>query len=144
MHIVIGGAYNGKANWVKSHYKLTERKDYVWHSAYKDSMLPRNLAQYNSSFVILEGIEHWVKGIVDEALPNAYEEAVKVIEAWLNWSNQSSNQLVLIGTDISKGIVPIDQKDRTWRDVTGYLYQRIAKDATTVHYIWYGIAKQLK
>lgn len=53
-------------------------------------------------------------------------------------------KLYLIGTDVGKGIVPIDEHLRTYRDVVGWCYQDVAKLAERVDIIWYGINTTIK
>lgn len=143
MHFVIGGAYNGKAQWVRTHYQLDRKSSCLWQSAYEDPLLPKELGKYTSQLIILEGIEYWLKQLLNHSEDNQ-DRAIEYIEAWKAWSQQDGNKLVVIGTDISKGIVPIEAEDRLWRDVTGRFYQRMVEEANRVHYIWYGIAKTLK
>ena len=57
MHFVTGGAYNGKAKWVKKHYKL-DVNNVQWISAYRDEPLPLHF--YHDT-VVLQGIESWIK-----------------------------------------------------------------------------------
>lgn len=51
---------------------------------------------------------------------------------------------MLIGSDISKGIVPMAAEDRWWRDTTGWVYQDLVSAAERVDVIWYGISQKLK
>ena len=52
--------------------------------------------------------------------------------------------VILIGSDITKGIVPIEAENRVWRDVTGRVYQDTVSICNRVDLIWYGINKRLK
>ena len=57
MHFVTGGAYNGKAKWVKKHDRLD--LDHVqWISAYRDEPLSLH---FHEDTVVLQGIEAWIK-----------------------------------------------------------------------------------
>lgn len=55
-----------------------------------------------------------------------------------------SRKLVIIGTDISKGIVPLEKENRLWRDFTGWVYQDLVAKAERVDVIWYGINQIMK
>lgn len=142
MHFVTGGAFNGKGKWVKQHYS----KSTTWLSAYHDAdwLNPTDELQ---KVVVLEGLEHWVKKEID---PNVQadillDSVMGKVNPWLEWENKDRDyQLILIGTDISKGIVPINKYDRLQRDIVGWLYQRLVKRADRVDLIWYGIAETLK
>ena len=53
-------------------------------------------------------------------------------------------RIIVIGTDITKGIVPIEKENRVWRDLTGRVFQDTASICERVDLIWYGISKRLK
>lgn len=142
MHFVSGGAFNGKRRWVKQHYPVKT----TWLSAYERAGWPEP-AEGIMNTVILEGIEVWVKKKIDLDLSAdiLLDRNIKKLEQWLAWEQrETEHRLVLIGTDISKGIVPIDKTARLQRDITGWLYQRIAAHAERVDKIWYGIAEKIK
>lgn len=147
MHFISGGAYNGKANWVKEYYQLANQTstDYTWISAYKGESLPDDLAIYSDTLMVLEGLEQWILSLVKHhSIDDVHEMLQIMLTKWITWSEQQGHQLVLIGTDLSKGIVPADATLRKWRDVTGFIYQDIAKRSSCFHYVWYGIAQSLK
>src|SRR5690625_7474573 len=63
----------------------------------------------------------------------------------LNWQERNPDRtLILIGDDISKGVVPTNRKVREWRDMTGLLYQRLIQASERSDILWYSISKQLK
>ena len=51
---------------------------------------------------------------------------------------------VLIGDEISGGVVPIDEFERLWRDQTGKLYRFLASEADIVDRIFAGLPMRLK
>ena len=51
---------------------------------------------------------------------------------------------VLIGDEISGGVIPIEKFERQWRDETGKLYQFLAHEADIVDRIFAGLALRLK
>lgn len=147
MHFVHGGAYNGKANWVKQHYQLDEKRDtsYRWISAYKDEPLIEGTIGIIEEIIILEGLEQWSwQKCETKDLEDVRREFQTIFGHFQELAIRKNCQFVFIGTDISKGVVPVDPKLRRWRDATGFLYQDIVKMSSKVHYIWYGIAKKLK
>jgi adenosyl cobinamide kinase/adenosyl cobinamide phosphate guanylyltransferase len=137
MHFVFGGAFNGKRKWVKHTYKEHEMK---WISAYDDPALPQ-LAE-TDGLLVLEGLEVWVKGFITSG--SGVKETAAFFEQMVPQWAEGCTGLVLIGTEIGKGIVPVNEEDRMWRDACGYVYQRIAQQAETVDQIWYGISTRLK
>lgn len=143
MHFVTGGSYNGKAKWVREQYQVTDET--IWLSAYQDHDLPENM-DHHSKRIILEGIERWIKQDIQQFNAADIRASWKLrIERFLNWEKENEDRhLIIIGNDLSKGIVPIEASDRTWRDACGWVYQDLAERADRVELIWYGINQQLK
>lgn len=146
MHFVVGGAFNGKAKWVKQHY---EQSKLDWRSAYHPSFQKERFADVSTftDCTVLEGVEQYVNAYLSlqqnaDKLREMFNEQVK---AWHHWENElEERNLIIIGNDLSKGIVPVNQEDRLWRDVTGWCYQDLTAQADRVDLIWYGIARRLK
>lgn len=143
MHFITGGAFNGKRAWVKKKYGLTGS---CWLSAYHDQQLKANFSQIDSELLVLEGIEIWLKELTKTNDANRCREIWNhAIRQWLFWERgESQRNLVVIGTDITKGIVPLEKENRLWRDVTGWAYQDLAAKADKVDVIWYGINQTIK
>ena len=143
MHFVTGGVYNGKSKWVRQQYQVTD--DSVWVSAYRNHDFPETINP-QSKLMVLEGLELWIKQDTQQ------QDAAEIRTSWkfrmdrfLNWEKDYENRhLIIIGNDLSKGIVPIEASDRTWRDACGWVYQDLAERADRVEVIWYGINQQLK
>lgn len=146
MHFVTGGAYNGKRSWVTSHYAL-DVVEHVWLSVYLGDDFLKRSDQSSPSIFVLEGMEQWIYThlMVEQSTDSLRMNLQSELNKWLEWEKQSKyRQLVMIGTDITKGIVPIEKQDRYWRDMTGWIYQYVAKQAMRVDVIWYGIEDRIK
>lgn len=145
MHFITGGAYNGKSAWVRDFYHLdNETKSSHWISAYQDDELPKDFSIHGENRIILEGMEQWILKLIER---DAYSREIgnKLIQNWIDWEeSHADRKIVVIGVDISKGIVPIEKKNRLWRDLTGWFYQDLVKHCERVDLIWYGIPKKLK
>ena len=144
MHFITGGAFNGKRKWVKKHYDANHR---LWLSAYNADALTKSSHETMPDLVVLEGLEKWIYTQIDTALtPDIHRQnIINQIKHWLAWENADSHRkLVIIGTDISKGIVPTDKRNRMWRDITGWIYQDLVTQADRADVIWYGIEQTIK
>lgn len=142
MHFVTGGAFNGKKAWVKEKYPHA-----VWLSAYEgDSLSSVDIKNFENDVVVFEGLEAWVREILTEkSLEESRVYFRDVLEALLSWErSRHEHRIVIIGTDITKGIVPIDREVRTWRDLTGWVYQDLAKKCEQMDVIWYGMNQTMK
>jgi len=95
--------------------------------------------------VVLEGLEQYVKTLIERNEEDVRQAWKSTLSEWIEWENQETErQLVLIGTDITKGIVPIEASQRKWRDYTGWCFQDAAAKADRMDVIWYGINQQFK
>ncbi|MEH7355663.1 bifunctional adenosylcobinamide kinase/adenosylcobinamide-phosphate guanylyltransferase [Neobacillus drentensis] len=144
MHFITGGAFNGKRAWVKKLYRVN-RHDY-WLSAYDNCPLPINFKDIDQDVIILEGVELWLKDLTKKY--DSKQSRIiwnSCLENWLTWEKARVNRkLIVIGTDITKGIVPLEKENRVWRDVTGWAYQDIAAKSEKVDVIWYGLNQNIK
>ncbi|WP_026575288.1 bifunctional adenosylcobinamide kinase/adenosylcobinamide-phosphate guanylyltransferase [Bacillus sp. UNC438CL73TsuS30] len=143
MHFITGGAFNGKREWVRNTYKVQFKAQ--WTSAYQKDPFPFELEE-PGTLLILEGIEMWINDLMKEYEPEKCREIWKnCLTQWISWERAEKNRkLVVIGTDITKGIVPLEKENRLWRDLTGWAYQDIAATADRVDVIWYGLNQTIK
>ncbi|WP_428910547.1 bifunctional adenosylcobinamide kinase/adenosylcobinamide-phosphate guanylyltransferase [Niallia sp. Krafla_26] len=142
MHFVTGGAFNGKSKWVKAN----NLEVCCWISAYHGESLPTYLDQVKESTIVLEGIEQWVKQWLEELneddVRKKWQSLLQQLRSWEN--RDKCRKVILIGTDLTKGIVPLHRSDREWRDVCGRVFQDTALSCERVDLIWYGLNKRLK
>lgn len=148
MHVVTGGAYNGKKKWVKTYYNLWKHSDVYWFSCYQSHMkdLMHDITE-EKKFVVIEGMEHGLESVLKRnhnmTAFSFYQQYILPLVEWEK-KQPKERKLVIIGTDISKGIVPIDEEIRRVRDETGRLYQILTDYAEDVHIIWFGIATLIR
>jgi adenosylcobinamide kinase / adenosylcobinamide-phosphate guanylyltransferase len=144
VHFITGGAFNGKRAWVKNSYQVFERLQ--WVSAYENESLPLSLINSKQDVLVLEGVEKWLKELTVYVDADQCREIWKhCIENWLTWEKSVLHrELIVIGTDITKGIVPMEAENRLWRDVTGWAYQDLAAKSEKVDVIWYGLNQNIK
>lgn len=129
MRIFIGGAYNGKRDYVRN---MLANEDVQWF----EGALPTDVGtrySHSSQTTVIAGIEKWLAEttLSEAAASDAVMSAV------------AGRDVVVILTDIGRGIVPIDAEQRQLRDACGRLYQRLIAEADEVTRIWYGLAQSL-
>lgn len=144
MHFITGGAFNGKRAWVKQNYCV--KKEEQWLSAYDSIPLLVKLPENNHAVTVLEGIELWLKELTKQYDSTRCREIwASSIKEWISWEKKKAERkLIVIGTDITKGIVPMEEENRVWRDVTGWAYQDLAAKSDNVDVIWYGLNQTIK
>ena len=133
MHVVIGGAYSGKRQYVR-----TKWSSFQLISAYEGKDYNETL---KDDIVVYEGFEIWVKQMMDKGKTN--DEIVEWFRQWLT-SIENPENTVLIMLEIGKGIVPMEEQNRRLRDVVGWIQQEAVKQAATVTSIWHGLAMQIR
>lgn len=126
MHIIFGGAFNGKRQYVKEHFVDAR---FGWHEA----ELPEP-----GQAAVIAGVEQWIRQQLEKG------RSEQAILATVGQLVDSSGQRIWVLTDISRGIVPIDVFERNWRDVTGRTYQYLFGQADHITRIWYGIPQTIK
>ncbi|SIT69857.1 adenosylcobinamide kinase /adenosylcobinamide-phosphate guanylyltransferase [Edaphobacillus lindanitolerans] len=130
MHIFFGGAHNGKREYVK---RLLGEKEAEWIEAGGLEKLPHP----RRGTVVLAGMESYLS-----KNHSVEEEAVSDVMRFVDAADRDS--LVLIITDIGRGIVPVDAHERWLRDTCGRLNQRLFKKAGRITRIWYGLAEEIR
>lgn len=126
MRVIIGGAHNGKRQYVK---RMLADEQYYWVDCSAG-----NFEIPSDGTVVIDQIEQWLAQTeLDEM--EAVEFILKSIEG---------KDVILILTDIGRGIVPMDAEQRRLRDACGRMYQRLVAQADDVTRIWYGLAQTLK
>ncbi|WP_318616967.1 bifunctional adenosylcobinamide kinase/adenosylcobinamide-phosphate guanylyltransferase [Sporosarcina sp. YIM B06819] len=124
MHIIIGGAYNGKRDYVRT---MLAGREAEWF----EGVLPKH--SDTCQVMVVAGIEKW---LAETKLSEV--EAIDQVLAAID-----GRDVIVVLTDIGRGIVPINAQQRQLRDTCGRLYQQLMAEADEVTRIWYGLAQTL-
>ena len=120
MILIIGGAYQGKLDFVKDRYAITEKDIHIC-GAEKIDFSKRCIYK----------IEEFAWHHPD---PIDYFKANRDL-----WENS-----ILICQDIFCGVVPMGAENRAWRQRTARLCQYLAAEATQVSRVFCGLEQRLK
>ncbi|WP_107841616.1 bifunctional adenosylcobinamide kinase/adenosylcobinamide-phosphate guanylyltransferase [Metasolibacillus meyeri] len=132
MHVYIGGAYNGKRNYVKQHYQHKVQHLFEGH-------IPEDTAFESQDVIIIGRFEQLVQ---QHAHLTEDEIVARLMEKLKQLDRQAT--LVCICTDMGRGIVPLEKEQRFLRDTCGRLYQAMFAHSEQVIRIWYGIPQIMK
>ena len=132
MHIFIGGAYNGKHEYVKRWLKEQEVDDVEWYVG----QFPK---APTSQVVVVSKLEEAIKPFLENDEVSLAKQIVEQLQLL-----EKQHQVIIIATEMGRGIVPIEQHDRQLRDTLGRLYQQLFAVSDRVTRIWYGIAEEIK
>ncbi|MGE7622121.1 bifunctional adenosylcobinamide kinase/adenosylcobinamide-phosphate guanylyltransferase [Viridibacillus sp. NPDC096237] len=133
MHVFIGGAYNGKRDYVRNWLEEQGKKDIAW----LESELPMSAPE--ASTIVVSGLENVVAehlGVAEDTLASELLQRLQVLG--------TEKELIVIVTEMGRGVVPIDANTRKIRDVCGRFYQGLFKISPQITRIWYGIAETIK
>lgn len=126
MELIFGGAYQGRLEYAKSKYNLRD-EDIFFCSEDK--------AEIDLSKPAIYCMEKFLLACIREGRNPADE--------FKNISDALTDRIVIC-TDISQGIVPVDKALRLWREETGRAMVKLAKDAQSVTRIFAGLPLTLK
>ncbi|ASN04689.1 bifunctional adenosylcobinamide kinase/adenosylcobinamide-phosphate guanylyltransferase [Virgibacillus necropolis] len=134
MDFITGGAYNGKLDWVLDNY----------HGDYTILKDNEELEPVRTPILIVTNLEASIYTYyIDQT--DGGQQWQEYYHSLMEWERENtSRRLVMIGTDITGGIVPMEQRHRLWRDKVGFIYQQLTKDANHVFRVWFGKSQQLK
>lgn len=120
MILIIGGAYQGKLDFVKDAFGITD-----------ENVFACGAGEIDFSKRCIYKIEEFTYGYPD---PVGYFKAHR--EQW--------KDSILILQDVFCGVVPLGAENRTWRQNTGRLAQYLSKEAAQVSRIFCGLEQRLK
>ena len=127
MILIFGGAYQGKLAYAKKNFDIKTVCDC------SDGAVPDFAAD------AIYGIE----GFVKRQSPGSDQSPLEVAD-WFSERREAWQDKVLIMTDVSQGIVPMDPELRAFREMNGRLMLRLAAEASEVHRVFCGIGKRVK
>lgn len=120
MILIIGGAYQGKREFVCKEFSLTENDIYTCTPGKIDFSKP-----------CIADIQVFTRACSDAT-------------AFFQQNRPLWQDKILIMEDIFCGVVPMGEENRTWRQNTGRLSQYLSREADRVSRIFCGLELRLK
>ena len=142
MILVVGGKFQGKLDFVKENFDIDAdnifdcEKNYLFNLTYKSSSDCKNSFDYKNSsshkYSVVDNFESYIL--------KKTEEGLKKLDLLVDFmSINFQDDTIIICDDISNGLVPIDTLERAYRENLGHLLCHIAKEASEVYSVLYGI-----
>ncbi len=132
--LVLGGAFQGKGDFVQQKYKI-KKQDMV-------SSLPMLMDSIEDKRypIVINGFH----AIIGEAVRK--QEDISFFTAWLQEEHGGFQEgsWIIISDEIGCGVVPVSKEERQIREETGRLLCEISAQADRVYRIICGIPTQIK
>ena len=126
MILIIGGAYQGKQSYASKTYNLTDPDWKDGQTCTIEDLKTAKAVHHFHSFIRRE---------LDEG--GSVRDLAEII-----W--KENPDLIIVTDEVGYGIVPMDAKDREWREACGRVCTKLAAHAAQVVRVCCGIGTQLK
>ena len=123
MVLIFGGAYNGKLEFVKEKYYISNEDIFF----FTDQHL-----KFDKK--VLCGLHIFTKACVLNEI-----NSLEILEDNIEYLKDK----IIICDEINSGIVPMKKLDRAWREETGRVLQFLTKYSSTVYRIFFGLEEEL-
>ena len=125
MILIFGGSYQGKLEFAKETFGVTENDVFTCTVDSEIDWSKKVLYNLDQSF-----LRHVREG----------KESRDVLKDHLDQLKDK----ILIVNDISQGIVPMERENRDWREMTGRAMLYISKEADEVYRVFCGLGSKIK
>lgn len=126
MILIIGGVYQGRLDFARQRFGLTDADLYLCTVATDAPDVSRRCLAYLDRFALNR--------------VRAGEEPVDFFRT----REEALADSILIATDISCGVVPIDPVNRAWREANGRMNNWLANRADEIWRLFCGIPQRLR
>ncbi|MGI6730480.1 MAG: bifunctional adenosylcobinamide kinase/adenosylcobinamide-phosphate guanylyltransferase [Anaerovoracaceae bacterium] len=135
MHLIFGGAYQGKLEYAQEHYQLKEEDIFTCDAEADQNKSAAGTITIDFSKKVINKLEDFVMCCLRQGI-EAKEYLEEHKEEW--------KDKIIICTDISSGVVPYDKELRAWREMVGRTMVYLGKEAEEVTRLFCGIPQKLK
>ena len=154
MHLVIGGAYQGKKEYVKKKYSIEESD--IWQGGYPvaggqwrcinglHKIIEQMLYQYEANCICeVKEDEKVPIGSAANSVQQKESYVNKTLE-YLSTMIERNPDLIFICDEVGNGIVPVEKEERDYRECVGRVLCVLAEEADTVERVHCGIPQTIK
>ena len=134
MILVIGGYAQGKLEYVKSKYNISDEDIYDFEKS-DDLKLENNLKEIISDKqIVFNNVNYLIKNVIeDKNIDIIFERLIH------NYPNA-----IIITDEVGNGVVPIDKNERLLRETIGRMQCKMAENANEVIRVVCGIGQRIK
>lgn len=141
MHLIIGGAYQGKLESARERYNL-EAQDVFFCCAGNEDRSP---GSPETRFSVEPEIDFTRQAVcrLEEFVLGCVRSGIEA-KTYLEENRDQWRDTIFICTDISSGVVPCDKELRAWREMVGRTLMYLGREAEEVTRIFCGLPQRLK
>lgn len=132
MHLIFGGAYQGKLDYARERYQLEDQDIFICSAGEGECS---SAPEIDFTRKAVYRLEEFVMCCV-----RCGTEAKDYLEA----DRDKWGDSVMICTDISAGVVPCDKELRAWREMVGRTLMFLGKEAEEVTRVFCGLPQKIK
>lgn len=140
--LIIGGASQGKTEFAVKHFNefVNVQESLIDKNGIKNISNGDNDKIFDTKYqklyngIFLDDFHLIMKNMLENNVD--YQQFVTELTNVDGW--------LVISKEIGSGIVPIDKKDRLWREQTGRMLTKIASQADEVYRVFSGIPQKIK
>ena len=136
MILVIGGAYQGKRNFIKENFALREKE--IFDASEGGSHRLKRLLRQGAPDASLRAVTSW--HLVVKEQWEAGEDPKEALAELL----RLHPDIILTADEIGGGLIPLDPREREYREVVGHTLILAAKKAEKVYRVLAGIGELIK
>lgn len=130
MKLIIGGAYQGKREYVRNRYYIEETR--IWQGEYP---VP------DGEWQCINGLHN----IIKQMLQNGdFQRPQQEILSYIRGLIDKMPDVIIISDEVGCGIVPLEKGEREYRECVGRILCELAKEADTVERVHCGIGQVIK
>lgn len=126
MIFVFGGSFQGKTDFVKKTFSLSD----------EDIFVPEDgMTDFDTDRKAIIHIERFILSRIEASLP---------VFDWFDEHMEMFRDRIVVCDDISCGVVPIEKTLRLYRDNVGKQMQIFSRESESVYRVYAGIGEKLK
>lgn len=151
MILIFGGAYQGKLDYAKKNFDIETvcdcsdgaAPDFAADAIYGIDGFVKRCAVRKCEALVKKQQGKELEKQAEQRSPGSEQLPLEAAD-WFDERQEDWQNKVLIMTDVSQGIVPMEPELRALREMNGRLMLRLAAEADEVHRVFCGIGKRVK
>lgn len=128
MDLYVGGSSQGKLLYVLNKYNIPYQEEYIADGRVctREELFTKKIINY---------FHEYIRRLLEDGIE---------LEDLITLLLQRNPEIIIISNEVGYGIIPMEKKDRVYREVVGRCLTALAKEATVFERIVCGFGMRLK